>query len=86
VAGTDLLSLIGFALISVGILIVVAVVLLMAKRSAGKGNVKAGGVVIIGPVPIVFGTDKKSLKTVLLLSVGLTVLLLVVMIVNYLLR
>lgn len=86
-ASIELLSSIGFALIIVGILIIIVAVLLLSIRSAGKnqGKIKGGGVVIIGPVPIIFGTDKKSLKTVLLLSIVLTVLVLIVIVVQYLL-
>lgn len=83
--GTDVLFLAGFALIVVGVLIVVLALLLVSVRSAGKSKVRGGGAVIIGPVPIVFGTDKRSLKTVLLLSIVLTALALVVFVVNYLL-
>jgi uncharacterized protein (TIGR00304 family) len=82
---TEVLSSVGIALIFVGVAIIAVAVFLLSVRGAGKGKVKGGGVVIIGPVPIIFGTDKKSLKTVLLLSLVLTVLLLVVMIVYYLL-
>ena len=67
---------------------IVLAVLLLSVRSAkkqGKSKVSAGGAVIIGPIPIIFGTDKKALKTVLLLSLSLTILLLVVMVVYYLL-
>jgi uncharacterized protein (TIGR00304 family) len=84
-AGTDLLSSVGIALIFAGALIVILAVLLLSIRSAGNGKVRADGAVILGPIPIIFGTDKKSLKTVMLLSILLTILLLVVMIVNYLL-
>ena len=79
---------IGSALIVVGILMIVLAVLLLSVRSAkkqGKSKVSAGGAVIIGPIPIIFGTDKKALKTVLFLSLSLTILLLVVMTVYYLL-
>ena len=82
-AGT--LYALGIALILIGVLIIVLAVLLFSLLSVKKGKVKGGGAVIIGPVPIIFGTDKKSLKTVLLLSLALTVLLLIVMIVHYLL-
>jgi uncharacterized protein (TIGR00304 family) len=79
---------VGLALIFVGILMIVLAVLRLSVRSAKKqetGKVSAGGAVIIGPIPIIFGTDKKALKTVLLLSLSLTILLLVVMVVYYLL-
>ena len=75
----------GIALIFVGVLIIVVAVILLSISGAEKAKVKGGGAVIIGPIPIIFGTDKKSLKTVLLLSLALTVLLAVVMILYYLL-
>ena len=73
----------GIALIFVGIIIIMVAVLLLSIRSAGKGKVRGGGAVIIGPIPIIFGTDRKSLKTVVLLSLALTILLLVVMVIYY---
>jgi uncharacterized protein (TIGR00304 family) len=74
----------GIALIFVGVLVIVAAVLL-SVFGGGKGKVKGGGAIIIGPVPIIFGTDQKSLKTVLLLSLALTVMLVVAIVLYYLL-
>ena len=73
----------GFALILVGVFIIVLAVIVLSVRSAGKSKVRGGGAVIIGPIPIIFGTDKKSLKTVVALSLALTILLLVVMVIRY---
>ena len=68
----------GTALVFAGMLIIIiAAALILLSRSKKTGNVKAGGAIIIGPIPIVFGTDKKSLKTVLFLSVILTALLII---------
>ena len=75
----------GVALIFVGVLVIVVAVILLSVSGAKKGKIKGGGVIIIGPVPIIFGTDTKSLKAVLLLSLALTVLLVVAMVVYYLL-
>jgi uncharacterized membrane protein len=50
-----------------------------------KCRMKGGGVVMIDLFPIVFGIDEKSIKTVLLLSLGLTVMLVIAMVVYYLL-
>ena len=75
----------GVALILAGVFIIAVAIFLLSVKSAGKGKVRGGGAVIIGPVPIIFGTDQKSLKTVLLLSLALTVLLIAVMVVYYLL-
>jgi len=80
-AETEILFAAGFALILVGLSIIIVAVLLLSVRSAGKGKVRGGGAVIIGPIPIIFGTDRKSLKTVVLLA--LTILLLIVMIIYY---
>jgi uncharacterized protein (TIGR00304 family) len=75
----------GIALIFTGIIItLIAVILLFISSVREKGKVKGGGVIIIGPFPIIFGTDKESIKTVLLLSLTLTILLVIVMVIFYL--
>ena len=75
----------GFALIFAGILIIlIAVVLLFVSGVREEGKVKGGGAIIIGPFPIIFGTDKESIKTVLLLSITLAILLAIVTVIFYL--
>ena len=74
----------GFALIFAGIVIIfVAIILLLISSIKGEGKVKASGAIIIGPIPIIFGTDKQSIKTILLLSITLTILLIILIIVSY---
>lgn len=69
----------GIILIFAGFLIVfAAIVLLVFTAAIGKKKVRGGGMVIIGPFPIVFGTDKESVRTLLLLSIVLIVVVLVV--------
>lgn len=75
----------GITLIFVGVLIIVIAIILLFVSGGKSGEVKGGGAIIIGPIPIVFGTDKKSLKTILLLSLALTAMLVVAMVVHYLL-
>ncbi|TRO51769.1 DUF131 domain-containing protein [Candidatus Bathyarchaeota archaeon] len=75
----------GIVFIFVGILLIVVAIVLFSVSVVGKGKVKGGGAIIIGSVPIIFGTDKKSLKTVLLFSLAITVAFLVALIVYYLL-
>jgi uncharacterized protein (TIGR00304 family) len=58
----------GLVLVFVGVAIIIIAVVLLSVSGVRKGKVKGGGAILIGPIPIVFGTDKKSLKTVLLLS------------------
>jgi len=68
----------GIILTFAGILIItIAAALIVLSRSKKTGRIRVGGAIIIGPIPIVFGTDKESLKTALLLSIVLTALLIV---------
>jgi uncharacterized protein (TIGR00304 family) len=75
----------GTAFIFLGIIVVVVAVILMAVLGNKEGKTRASGVVIIGPVPIIFGKDKKDTRTILKLSIGLTALLIAVMVLYYLL-
>lgn len=82
---------VGLALVFVGVLIMWLAVLLMFflrsktedDRKESKVEVRGGGAIIIGPIPIIFGTDRKSLKTILLLSITLTILLIILAVVIY---
>jgi uncharacterized protein (TIGR00304 family) len=70
----------GIVLILAGFFVTfVAVLLSFFKVSRGKGKVRGGGAIIIGPFPIIFGTDKESVKILLLLSIILIALLLAFM-------
>jgi len=79
------LYVLGTLLVVFGILIILVVAMRQSFPKSGKSSVKAGGVIIVGPIPIVFGTDRKIVKTLLALSVGLAALVLVTFIVFYLL-
>ena len=77
---------VGAVLIFIGVLIIIiAVILVSVSGAKGNRNIKAGGAVIIGPFPIVFGTDGESIRKVLLLSIALTVLSISAMAIYYLL-
>ncbi len=73
---------VGFGLITVGVILLVVAAILASLRG-GKGKTKASGVIVIGPIPIIFGPDKKSTRTLLVLSVTLTVCVIVAMLVYY---
>ncbi len=63
----------GFALIFMGILLVFLGATKEATReaAAGKTEVRGGGVIMIGPIPIVFGTDAETAKTLIILVIVL---------------
>ena len=74
----------GIALIFAGMLIVlIAIVLLLFSSIRKEGKARGGGAIIIGPFPIIFGTDKDSVKTILLLSLVLTIFLIILVVVFY---
>ncbi len=73
----------GLALVVVGIIVIVAAIILASMGGAKKSKVHGAGVIMIGPFPIIFGTDKKSVKAVLALALVLTIVVLIVIVVNY---
>ncbi|MCX8154063.1 MAG: DUF131 domain-containing protein [Candidatus Bathyarchaeota archaeon] len=79
------LYILGIALVFIGILIVIVTLILLSVSSAKSGKIKGGGAIIVGPVPIIFGTDSRSLKTILLLSLALAVTLVVFIVLQHLL-
>jgi uncharacterized protein (TIGR00304 family) len=56
---------IGITLIILGFLVLIIGSLL----NLGEGEVKGGGVILIGPIPIGFGTDRTSMIIVLVLAI-----------------
>lgn len=76
---------IGLFMILTGIVVIIVAFALIFILSVKSGKARGGGALIIGPFPIVFGTDKESIKTVLLLSIILTIIAFAFFIAIYLL-
>jgi len=71
----------GFLLVFIGILVIIAGVFSMAYQAwktggmeKPEGSVRGGGVIMIGPVPIIFGTDVGALKIMMILVIVLMVI------------
>jgi len=62
-------------LILLGIVLIIlgTFILMLSLWRAGEERAEAGGVVIVGPVPIVFGTSQRVATTVMVLAIVLTV-------------
>jgi uncharacterized protein (TIGR00304 family) len=58
--------LIGFILIFVGTA--------MQSSSPKSSDVKTGGVILIGPIPIIFGNDKSTIITTVIMAIILMIL------------
>jgi uncharacterized protein (TIGR00304 family) len=77
---------IGFILIVVGFVLAFLAIVVSAVRARGRpGATRGGGVLLIGPIPIVFGTDRESVKLLMVLAILLIVVFLVFMFVPTLL-
>ena len=74
---------VGIALVVAGIIFILAAVVFASWRGAKEGKAEAAGVIMIGPIPIIFGTDKKVVKEVIALAIALAVIVLILMILNY---
>ncbi len=67
-------------LLAVGFAIVIAGMILLIVGAAGQGSLSAGGVVFIGPFPIVFGSGQNGSELALIslmigaIMVGFTLL------------
>jgi len=75
-----LLIFIGMALILIGFMLQVVSILIeqfrtFKKEEEERREVKAGGVLFIGPIPILFGTDKEAARWALILGVLMVILL-----------
>jgi uncharacterized protein (TIGR00304 family) len=83
---TQTLYSLGTILTSAGMLIIIfATTLILLSKSRKTEKVKGGGAIIIEPIPIIFGTDKEPLRTVILLSTVLTALpIIVIMMLHFL--
>lgn len=73
----------GFLLVLIGMLVIIAGIVSMAYQTWKTGGggmekpetgVRGGGVIMIGPIPIIFGTDVAALKLVMILAIVLMVI------------
>ncbi|RLG86318.1 MAG: hypothetical protein DRO15_06310 [Thermoprotei archaeon] len=66
------IMLLGFMIVFIGIILI----FIASLTGIGKGaKVEGGGLVMIGPIPIVFGTSRGIVKILLILGIVLVALL-----------
>ncbi len=74
---------VGFLIVLIGMLVILAGIFSMAYQSwkTGSGSmekpeagVRGGGVIMIGPIPLIFGTDVGALKIVMILAIVLMII------------
>jgi uncharacterized protein (TIGR00304 family) len=62
--------LLGVAVVFVGLVLIMA----SALRGTGRTEMKGGGVLLIGPIPIVWGSDAKWASLAIVLAIVLVLL------------
>jgi len=70
---------IGVAIILAGFLVVFLSLMVVSRSSEGgerRTEVKGGGVILIGPIPIIFGSDAKWASIAIVLTIVLIILVL----------
>jgi len=78
----DFLFVLGLILVFVGFIIAfLAVLLLFLKGVPVRGRTRGGGLIMIGPIPIIFGTDKESVKILIILAIVLIAVVVALMLV-----
>ena len=78
---------IGFGLTVAGLLVAFAAIILMiASGKRGERQVRGGGILLIGPIPIIFGTDNQSVKMLVLLVIASVCMIALLMVLPYWLR
>jgi len=72
------LVIVGIAIILIGFLVVFLATVLSGRSSeeGGKTRVRGGGVIMIGPIPIIFGSDAKWASVAMVLAIVLIVVVL----------
>ena len=78
---TNLTLSLGLGLTVIGIILAVLVMISVTVRSRG---VRGGGILLIGPIPIVFGTDQQSVKLLIILAIILMLIISSLTIFSYL--
>jgi len=77
----DLFVNMGYILIIAGFAVIVLAVLSAVFHAGRGGRVQGGGIILIGPIPIVFGSDAKTVKSLVYLAIVLMVIVAVLMII-----
>lgn len=64
----------GLVLIVLGFIVTfIAVLVMLIKNVSLRGKTRGGGLIMIGPIPIIFGTDKETMKILIVLAIVLMV-------------
>lgn len=76
----------GFGLTVAGLLVAFAAIIMIMTGKKGDRQVRGGGILFIGPIPVIFGTDNQSVKILVLLVIASIGMIAILMVLPYWLR
>ncbi len=71
------LSSVGFGVILLGIGLIILGMILSSSGTGQSGQIQGGGIILIGPVPIIFGTSTAMLLPLIIIAVIFMILMFV---------
>lgn len=76
---------VGLLLIAAGVIVFLLATMLMFFGAVKRRKLRWGGLIMLGPIPIIFGADKEAVRTLIVLSIILMIIMLALFIVVILL-
>jgi len=71
------LSSVGFGFILLGIGLIILGMILSSSGTGQSGQIQGGGIILIGPVPIIFGTSTEMLLPLIIIAIIFMILMFV---------
>ncbi len=79
-----LLFTLAFIIIFVGVILVsISALYKFRKNETNKKEVEVGGVIVLGPIPIAFGTSQRIVKSLLIISIIFFIIIIVFFVMLY---
>jgi len=85
--GQNVLTALGLTFIILGFIVTfIAVLVIFIKSVSLRRKTRGGGLIMIGPIPIIFGTDKEAVKVLIILAFALMIFAVILMLLPHLIK
>ena len=77
----------GLTFIILGFIVTfIAVLVIFIKSVSLRRKTRGGGLIMIGPIPIIFGTDKEAVRVLIILAFALMIFAVILMLLPHLIK
>ena len=85
--GQNVLTALGLTFIILGFIVTfIAVLVIFIKSVSLRRKTRGGGLIMIGPIPIIFGTDKEAVRVLIILAFALMIFAVILMLLPHLIK